>query len=166
MSALKKLFYILLILIVGVQIYILTQEKEREAEGEKKRVVVSSFALYDVASHLSGGSVDVINILPLGVDPHSFEPTPKLMAEIEKSDLLLFSGAGLEPWTDGISFKNRVIDVSRHVELLEFAEGEHHEHEHHDEHKEDDEHHDHEEHEEHHEHKHQQCDHSGIDPHY
>lgn len=160
MNALKKLIYILLIIVVAVQIYLLSQEKEAESSGEKKRVTVSSFALYDVATHLSAGSVDVINVLPLGVDPHSFEPTPKLMAEIEKSDLLFFSGAGLEPWIEGISFKNRAIDVSRHVKLLEFAEGEHHEHEHHNEHKE------HGEHEEHHDHKHEQCDHSGIDPHY
>jgi zinc transport system substrate-binding protein len=57
-------------------------------------------------------------ILPLGVDAHSFEPTPKLMAKIMRSQLVIYSGAGLEPWTSSFEFKSKVIDMSKSVKLL------------------------------------------------
>ena len=157
MNALKKLIYLLLVLVVAVQIYLFTQDKTAEVSGDTKSVSVSSFALYDIAKHISGGSIEIINILPFGVDPHSFEPTPKLMAAIEKSDVMFYSGAGLEPWIEGVAFKNRAVDMSKHVKLLEFEEAEEHEHDEH-------QHHEHEHDEEHEEHE--VCDHSGIDPHY
>ena len=107
-------------------------------------VSVSTFSLYDITQHIAQDTVKIVNILPFGVDPHSFEPTPKLMADIEKSQLVLYSGAGLEPWTHGYDFHNASIDMSEHVRLrkLDSDEFEHHQH------------HDH------------QCVHNTLDPHY
>ena len=66
------------------------------------------------------------------------------MAAIEKSDLVIYSGAGLEPWTQGFHFKSKVIDMSKNVKLRELKTNEFEHHEHHD----------------------AQCAHSSIDPHY
>lgn len=119
-------------------------KEDAKAEVQKPMVAVSTFSLYDITKHISGDTLQIINIIPFGVDPHSYEPTPKSMVDISKSELVLYSGAGLEPWTDGFAFENRVIDMSKHITLRELNE---HEHEHHDYHD-------------------NQCAHSKIDPHY
>ena len=80
-------------------------------------VAVTTFALYDITKHIAGEHVKIVNILPFGVEPHEYEPTPKLVAGIEKSALILYSGAGLEPWTEGFEFKSKVINMSKYVTL-------------------------------------------------
>jgi len=104
-----------------------TDTKEK-VKNSKPMVALTTFALYDITKHIAQDSVKIINILPLGVDPHSYEPTPRLIANIEKSALVVYSGVGLEPWTQGFSFTNRAINVSKYVDLRELSEVEIHEH--------------------------------------
>lgn len=91
--------------------------KKQEVKNAAPTVAVTTFSLYDVVKHVSGDTLNIVSILPFGVDPHSYEPTPRLVADIEKSTLVVYSGAGLEPWIHGFEFKNKVIDMSRHVSL-------------------------------------------------
>ncbi|MDD5373975.1 MAG: metal ABC transporter substrate-binding protein [Sulfurimonas sp.] len=94
---------------------------------QKPTVVASTFSLYDISKNIAGESAEVFMILPFGVDVHSYEPSPKEMIKISKSDLVLYSGAGLEPWIGGFKFKNRAVDISRYVELKK-PNGEHEHH--------------------------------------
>ena len=106
------------------------------AKDEKKKlsIAASTFALYDMAKNLAGESAEVFMILPFGVDAHSYELTPKEMIRINKSDLVLYNGAGLEPWIEGFSFKNRALDMSKNVKLRELKGGHGHADAHHKEH--------------------------------
>ena len=127
----KNLKIILPILLAAlVVLYLLISNKSSSVERAKPIVGVTTFALYDIVKHIAGDSVEIVNIIPFGVDPHSFEPTPKIMAKIEKSDVVFYSGAGLEPWIGGFDFKNRAVDISKHVLLrhLDRDELEHHQH--------------------------------------
>lgn len=142
MKHLKKIIFALVAFVFILLLFFMNQEKEPENSALK--VAVSSFALYDIVKHITGESVQIVNILPFGVDIHSFEPTPKLMASLEKSDLIVYSGAGLEPWTSSFSFNVKTINMSEHVNLRELGSDELEHHEHHDE----------------------QHAHSKIDPHY
>jgi zinc transport system substrate-binding protein len=137
----KILFFILLAVLIPL---FLLFSQDKEVKDTRPMVAVSTFSLYDITKHIAQKTVKIVNIIPFGVDPHSFEPTPKLMAEIEKSQLVLYSGAGLEPWIHGYKFKNASVDMSKHVRLrtLDADEFEHHKH------------HDH------------QCAHNDLDPHY
>ncbi|MEK6659956.1 MAG: metal ABC transporter substrate-binding protein [Campylobacterota bacterium] len=91
---------------------------------QKPTIAASTFSLYDISKNIAGESAEVFMILPFGVDVHSYEPSPKEMIKISKSDLVLYSGAGLEPWIGGFKFKSRAIDISRYVELKK-PNGEH-----------------------------------------
>ena len=114
----------------GFVMYTLASQKSEHTNlvPEKPKVAVTTFALYDIVKHVTGDSLQIVNILPFGVDPHDYEPTPKLMANIEKSALVIYSGAGLEPWTHGFSFKHKVLNMSHYVHLREFASAHHHKH--------------------------------------
>lgn len=130
----KILFVLIIVLFIGL---FFTMDKKNRDSKQKQSVTVSTFALYDIVKHIAGDSVELFKILPVGVDAHDFELTPQLMVKISHSDLVIYSGAGLEPWTHGFDFKNSVIDMSAHVDLEKTEhedddeEDEHHEHEHH-----------------------------------
>ena len=127
----KKSTTIIIFLFIAMVLVAVSLTKKQQIVKDKKVIVaVTTFSLYDITKHIARNSVDIVNILPFGVDPHDYEPTPKTMANIEKASLVLYSGAGLEPWTHGFSFKNRVIDMSQFMELRELGQDEVHGHHH------------------------------------
>jgi len=119
---LKIIFVVLLVAIVAIFLFI-SMKKEPVRESSKPIVGVTTFALYDITKHIAGNSITILNILPFGVDPHSFEPTPKLMVKIAKSRLIFYSGAGLEPWMANFQFHGKAINMSRYVDLRELKHG-------------------------------------------
>ena len=62
-----------------------------------KVLAVESF-LADVARNVAGSRASVDSLIPLGLDPHAFEPVPKDVARIAESAVLLVNGGGLEAW--------------------------------------------------------------------
>jgi len=114
----KNFRNIIFVLVISTFVLVMIkQDSQKEVVSSKPIVSISTFSLYDIAKHIAGDSVELVMILPFGVDPHSFEPTPKLMAKISESSLVVYSGAGLEPWTDGFDFRGKVIDMSKYVKL-------------------------------------------------
>lgn len=60
-----------------------------------KVLAVESF-LADIAQNVAGNRLHVDTLLPPGFDPHAFEPTPKDLARMAESQVLIVNGAGLE----------------------------------------------------------------------
>ena len=102
--------------------------------NQKPTIAASTFSLYDIAKNIAADSAEVFMIMPFGVDAHSYEPSPKQMAKISKSSLVLYSGAGLEPWIENFEFKNRALDISTFVKLRELSHEDHDHGHHHGEH--------------------------------
>jgi zinc transport system substrate-binding protein len=88
---------IIIVLVVFFGIYFLEKEEQEEREVS---IAVSFYPLFDLASHIGGERVDVINLTPPGVDPHEFEPSLKDMAKLEGVDIFLYNGGGLDPWAE------------------------------------------------------------------
>lgn len=66
----------------------------------KLNVVVSFYPLYDFTKNIGGEKVNITTIIPFGVEPHDWEPTPKDVGKILSADLFIYNGAGLEPWAE------------------------------------------------------------------
>jgi zinc transport system substrate-binding protein len=104
------------------------------ADGtEKVQVVASFFPLYDFSRNVAGDRAEVSVMVPAGVEPHDWEPTPKNIADAETADLIVYNGAGFEEWISSINPKV-AIDTSNGIELMEGEaheeeEGEEEEHE-------------------------------------
>jgi len=125
MKDIKKIIFVLAILLVVLQLFMINQNDKKSDINIKPIVGVSTFSLYDITKHIAQDSITLINILPFGVDAHSFEPTPKLMALLEKSRLVIYNGV-LEPWIAGFNFKNSSINMSKKVKTRELKAGKHH----------------------------------------
>lgn len=59
-------------------------------------VVATETFLTDITQNIIGERTIVKSLIPIGVDPHSFEPTPQDVATISDSTVLIVNGAGLE----------------------------------------------------------------------
>ncbi|MGH2349647.1 MAG: metal ABC transporter substrate-binding protein [bacterium] len=68
------------------------------AEAGKLRVVSTFYPLYEFAQRVGGSRVTVRNLVPAGVESHDFEPTPRDVAGLKAARVLIYNGAGFEPW--------------------------------------------------------------------
>ncbi len=63
-------------------------------------VVAAETFLADIAQNVAGERAVVKSLMPIGVDPHSFEPTPQDVATVAESNVLIINGAGFEGFLD------------------------------------------------------------------
>jgi ABC-type Zn uptake system ZnuABC Zn-binding protein ZnuA len=66
------------------------------------RVLVIESFLADIAQNVAGERLQVQSLIPSGIDPHTFEPTPQDVAKIAESQVLIYNGAGLEEWLEDV----------------------------------------------------------------
>ncbi len=117
-------FFILIIL--SLLLIICFEQNKLEVHEEKIQIIATLFPQYDFAKQIVGDKADVKLLLNSGVETHNYEPTPKDMIKINNSDLFLYTGSELEPWTESIidSIENdcKIINVSNEIELIKIEE--------------------------------------------
>ena len=121
-------------------------------EDGKLKVAVSFYPMYDFASKIGADQIDLINLVPSGTEPHDWEPSASDLTNLEKADVFVYSGAGMEHWVDRVlnSLTNEnlmVVEASNGIALRTNSSDEDEEHDEHDNHDEHDEHIESEEHE-------------------
>lgn len=102
-----------------------TQKEPAPGKG-KVQVVTTIFPLYDFVRVVGGDRVEVALLLPPGVEPHSFEPTPEDMVRISRAGLFVYTNPYMEPWVAGLLKGNdrqrlTVVDASAGVSYLPAA---------------------------------------------
>lgn len=68
--------------------------------GNRPRVLATTTMIAEAAERLGGECVAVRSLLPVGGDPHVYEPVPRDARAVAESDLVLYNGYGLEGWLD------------------------------------------------------------------
>ncbi|WRS27248.1 metal ABC transporter substrate-binding protein [Oscillospiraceae bacterium MB08-C2-2] len=71
-------------------------------QSDKLSVCVSFYPMYDFAAKIGGEHVSLTNLVPAGTEPHDWEPRPADIAALEKADVFIYNGAGMEHWVDGV----------------------------------------------------------------
>ncbi|OFW55880.1 MAG: hypothetical protein A2133_01215 [Actinobacteria bacterium RBG_16_64_13] len=56
----------------------------------------------DIAQNVAGGRLTVSSLLPVGADPHSFEPTPQDAKRVADSTTVIINSVGFEPLIDDL----------------------------------------------------------------
>jgi len=62
------------------------------------RVVATTSTLASIAQGVAGNSLQVRSLVPVGVSPEDFQPSPDTIAALHDADVLVENGAGLEGW--------------------------------------------------------------------
>ena len=104
------------------------------SSAAKLKIKTSFYPMHEFTRQVAGDLADVENLVPAGVEPHDWEPTPQDMAGIADADVIVYNGAGMESWIDQVldSVKDRdlkVIEASQGIEIME-GEGHSHAHDH------------------------------------
>ncbi|GAB4487189.1 MAG: hypothetical protein Fur0016_18470 [Anaerolineales bacterium] len=56
--------------------------------------------LAEIAQNAAGERVKVESLIPFGLDPHEFQPTPQDVKRIAESSILIVNGIGREEWLE------------------------------------------------------------------
>jgi zinc transport system substrate-binding protein len=98
-----------------------------ETRRDKLKIIASFFPLYDFARHVGGDKAEVSSIIPIGIEPHDWEPTAQNVVAAQEADMLIFNGAGFEGrWITEIE-SNFKVDTSKGIQLLQGGGGGEHE---------------------------------------
>lgn len=100
---------------------------EDAAAGNQKviKVIASFFPLYDFARNVGGDRVEVTSMIPVGVEPHDWEPTIRQVTDASSADIFVYNGASFESWAQNIETKF-VVNTSEGLKLLEATDKEEH----------------------------------------
>jgi zinc transport system substrate-binding protein len=65
-------------------------------------VVATFYPLYEFSRRVAGDRAEVVSLVPPGVEPHDWDPSPADLVRIAKARVLVYNGAGFEPWVDRV----------------------------------------------------------------
>lgn len=75
---------------------------DSEGNNEDSLQVVTSFTIIeDIVNEIGGDMVEVHNLVPIGTDPHEYEPLPEDIKKATDADLLFYNGMNLEGGDNG-----------------------------------------------------------------
>ena len=119
---LTRIFFVMLIL--GLILSACgTSGQTGEPQPDKLMVLATTTIVADVVSHAGGPTVEVTALLPVGADPHSFQPTPQDVAKVARANVIFSNGAGLEaflePMIQNAGSQAQVVPVSQGIQLLQ-----------------------------------------------
>lgn len=121
----KKTVILVALIIMGLTISSLTS-----GALARPKVRVSIYPLYDTALKIADDKLDISQVIPNGVEVHSYKPSPRKIALLEESDLFIYNGLNLEPWADKLA-RNlkgvgvRSIKMSKNINLLQIDDHHH-----------------------------------------
>lgn len=103
------------------------QSGRNDADIDGVKIYASFYPMYYLASEIAGDKAEVVTMVPAGVEPHDWEPTPKMIIELNKADMLVYNGVEIEPWIGNVlsNIDNntiKIVDASKGIELIESGE--------------------------------------------
>jgi zinc transport system substrate-binding protein len=114
----------MVVLVVVSGIYLYSQQVHVMGEGGAQvKVVATFYPMYDFAQNVGGDRISLSLLVPEAVDVHDFEPTPRSIQEVASANVLIYNGAGLEPWIPQVitaagNPRLVLVDSSQGISLL------------------------------------------------
>lgn len=88
-------------------------------------VYASFYPVYDFAVKIAGDKAQVYNMVPAGSGGHGWEPSAQDIVALEKAQVFLYAGAGMEDWVDTVlgSLTNKNLTVVEAAQGLSLLDG-------------------------------------------
>lgn len=94
-------------------------------DNGKLNVVATSTLVSDTVRRVAGDAVNLTTLMPVGSDPHNYQPVPQDIAAVARADVVFVNGLGFEAFLDDLianaGGKARVVVVSEGVSPLALA---------------------------------------------
>lgn len=89
--------------------------------NNKSTIVTTFYPVEEITKNIVGNNFNVEVLIPLGIDPHSFEPRVKSIVELSKAGYFVTMGGMFAPIENKIIDANpsiKVIDSTKNINLL------------------------------------------------
>ncbi len=93
-------------------------------EAQKKYKVLATASIFsDMAKNIATDEIEVESIVPIGSDPHLYEPTPNDVKAVSAADLILVNGLGFEGWLkkliDNSGTSAKIVVITNGIEAIQ-----------------------------------------------
>ena len=91
-------------------------------------IAATIFPLTDIIRNITGAAARVIQILPAGASPHTFDLTPGKVRELQKARVIFKIGV-IDDWIDGVAESApaaEIVSLQNHIALKPFHDDVHH----------------------------------------
>jgi manganese/zinc/iron transport system substrate-binding protein len=125
-----RLHSLLLVLVLGALFISGCDADGNSSASTKPRVVATTTMIGDLVRQIAGDRVDLVVIMPPGVDPHTYKPSTADLGNVQRATLVLFNGLHLEGKMVDLlenDVKDRAVAVTRSLPqdvLLAWKQGE------------------------------------------
>lgn len=92
----KKLTFLALIFLTAIGLFACSGQKNSSDDSSKLKVVATNSIIADITKNIAGDKIDLHSIVPVGKDPHEYEPLPEDVKKTSQADLIFYNGINLE----------------------------------------------------------------------
>lgn len=96
-------------------------------ETAKLNVVASFYPLYQFSKGVGGDRADVSTLVPSGIEPHDWEPSPGDLISLKNANVFVYNGVGMEPFVDKLiaseEYQNTIfVESTKGIGLIKITE--------------------------------------------
>ena len=116
----KKLSFLALIFTLAVGLFACSSAKQGSSSNEatKLKVVATNSIIADITKNIAGDKIDLHSIVPVGQDPHEYEPLPDDVKKTSEANLILYNGINLE--TGGNAWFKKLVQNAKKEENKDY----------------------------------------------
>ncbi|PIS42965.1 MAG: hypothetical protein COT24_00785 [Candidatus Kerfeldbacteria bacterium CG08_land_8_20_14_0_20_40_16] len=123
----KSTAFLTVLVLISISIIglIVIYGKEENTTSDQIKIGATIFPLYDIARNIAGDKIEVVNILPPGASPHTFEITPEKVKELQNTKVVFAIGQGLDDWMNDLTNSLtgiEIVMVSNNIALRKFSD--------------------------------------------
>ena len=113
----KKILSTIVLLLLAV-VTLTACTNKQGSNKDKLRVVTTNSIIADITKNIAGDKITLHSIVPVGKDPHEYEPLPDDVKKTSQADLIFYNGINLE--TGGNAWFTKLVKNAHKTENKDY----------------------------------------------